>query len=269
MLGRFQDRAVADRAAARAARRAGRRAGRPAALMALGSRARRARSPTSSDARDEFASASRRSPHAQQRARARHVPKRRDEGRRDLLDQGRRRQDVGGRQPRRARRRATGCAPCCGTSTRRAPRRSCSASSRRSRAAGSKLIRGKREPLAVMKGTDVEGLDLLPGRLLLPPPRHPARQAQEAAAAGWRACSRSSTDDYDLAILDCAPSISLVSESVFAAADLLLVPLVPSTLAVRTLEQLQRVPGRGPGAGARACSRSSRWSTAARSCTAS
>jgi cellulose biosynthesis protein BcsQ len=46
-------------------------------------------------------------------------------------------------------------------------------------------------------------------------------------------------DDYDLAIVDCAPSISLVSESVFSAADLLLVPLVPSTLSVRTLEQLR------------------------------
>jgi cellulose biosynthesis protein BcsQ len=45
-------------------------------------------------------------------------------------------------------------------------------------------------------------------------------------------------DGYDLAILDCAPSISLVSESVFEAADLLLVPLVPATLSVRTLEQL-------------------------------
>jgi cellulose biosynthesis protein BcsQ len=45
-------------------------------------------------------------------------------------------------------------------------------------------------------------------------------------------------DDYDLAVLDCAPSISLVSESVFAAADLLLVPLVPSTLSERTLDQL-------------------------------
>ena len=45
--------------------------------------------------------------------------------------------------------------------------------------------------------------------------------------------------DYDLAILDCAPSISLVSESVFSAADLLLVPIVPSTLSVRTFEQLQ------------------------------
>ena len=45
--------------------------------------------------------------------------------------------------------------------------------------------------------------------------------------------------EYDLAILDCAPSISLVSESVFRASDLLLVPLVPATLSVRTFGQLQ------------------------------
>jgi chromosome partitioning protein len=45
-------------------------------------------------------------------------------------------------------------------------------------------------------------------------------------------------DTYDLAILDCPPSISLASESVFGAADALLVPVVPATLASRTLRQL-------------------------------
>jgi cellulose biosynthesis protein BcsQ len=43
---------------------------------------------------------------------------------------------------------------------------------------------------------------------------------------------------YDLALLDCPPSISLASESVFGAADALLVPVVPATLASRTHEQL-------------------------------
>ena len=37
-------------------------------------------------------------------------------------------------------------------------------------------------------------------------------------------------DDYDWVFLDCPPSISLVSESVFEAADALLVPLIPATL---------------------------------------
>jgi cellulose biosynthesis protein BcsQ len=45
-------------------------------------------------------------------------------------------------------------------------------------------------------------------------------------------------DHYDLALLDCPPSISLASESVFRAADALLVPVVPATLASRTLGQL-------------------------------
>jgi cellulose biosynthesis protein BcsQ len=45
-------------------------------------------------------------------------------------------------------------------------------------------------------------------------------------------------DHYDLALLDCPPSISLASESVFGAADVLLVPVVPATLASRTLGQL-------------------------------
>jgi chromosome partitioning protein len=45
-------------------------------------------------------------------------------------------------------------------------------------------------------------------------------------------------DHYDLALLDCPPSISLASESVFGAADALVVPVVPATLASRTLSQL-------------------------------
>lgn len=45
-------------------------------------------------------------------------------------------------------------------------------------------------------------------------------------------------DDYDVAIVDCAPGITLGSEAVFRAADVLLVPTIPTTLSVRTLDQL-------------------------------
>ena len=45
-------------------------------------------------------------------------------------------------------------------------------------------------------------------------------------------------EQYDLALLDCPPSISLVSESVFGAADALLVPTIPTPLSERTLGQL-------------------------------
>ena len=48
-------------------------------------------------------------------------------------------------------------------------------------------------------------------------------------------------EEYDYVFLDCPPSISLVSESMFEAADALLVPIVPATLSSRTFEQLREV----------------------------
>lgn len=45
-------------------------------------------------------------------------------------------------------------------------------------------------------------------------------------------------DQYDVAVLDCPPGISLTSEAVFRAAAALLVPTIPTTLSVRTLTQL-------------------------------
>jgi cellulose biosynthesis protein BcsQ len=50
-------------------------------------------------------------------------------------------------------------------------------------------------------------------------------------------------EEYDYIFLDCPPSISLVSESVFEAADVLLVPLIPATLSSRTFGQLRKVVG--------------------------
>jgi len=44
--------------------------------------------------------------------------------------------------------------------------------------------------------------------------------------------------EYDLVVLDCPPSVSLVSENVVHACDVLLVPLIPAMLSVRTYDQL-------------------------------
>jgi cellulose biosynthesis protein BcsQ len=105
-----------------------------------------------------------------------------------------------------------------------------------------KLLRRHSEVEDLLKGTDIEGLDLLPADfsyrhmdLVLSDTKRPeARLRKLLDPVG---------DDYDLAVLDCPPSISLVSESVFEAADALLVPLIPSTLSVRTFEQLLRFLG--------------------------
>ena len=53
---------------------------------------------------------------------------------------------------------------------------------------------------------------------------------------------------YDVALLDCAPGITLTSESVFDAADALIVPTIPTTLSERTLDQLTRFLAEQTGA---------------------
>jgi chromosome partitioning protein len=102
---------------------------------------------------------------------------------------------------------------------------------------GRKLVRGRSDVADLLRGTDVEGLDLLPADfsyrhmdLVLDESGKPARRLRRVLAP--------LREFYDLAILDCPPSISLVSESVFDTADALLVPLIPSTLTMRTFEQL-------------------------------
>jgi len=102
---------------------------------------------------------------------------------------------------------------------------------------GKGLIRGTKSIDSAIKGTDFDGLDLLPADftyrnldLLLDSAKRPARRLA-ALLAPLKA-------EYDAVFLDCPPSISLLSESVLHAADLLLVPLIPTTLSVRTLDQL-------------------------------
>ena len=109
----------------------------------------------------------------------------------------------------------------------------------------SKLQGGKRQVDSRLKGTDFERLDLLPADfsyrhldLKLGAAKRPTGQLQRVL--------RPLADDYDLLILDCPPGISLVSENVFTVADALLVPVIPTTLSLRTLEQLRRFLGRGP-----------------------
>jgi chromosome partitioning protein len=102
---------------------------------------------------------------------------------------------------------------------------------------GKALICGSREIDASIKGTDFERLDLLPADftyrnldLVLDATKKPTRRLARLLAP--------LSSDYDAIFLDCPPGISLLSESVLQAADSLLVPLIPTTLSLRTLDQL-------------------------------
>lgn len=48
---------------------------------------------------------------------------------------------------------------------------------------------------------------------------------------------------YDIGVLDCPPGMSLLSESILVAADVIVVPLVPSPLAMRALDQVTTMLG--------------------------
>jgi cellulose biosynthesis protein BcsQ len=111
------------------------------------------------------------------------------------------------------------------------------------RGGGRKLVRGKSEAAELIKGTDFERLDLLPADFSY---RHMDLALDGAKRPTTRLAKvlEPLREDYDWIFLDCPPSISLVSESVFEAADALLVPVIPATLSSRTLGQLERVVAR-------------------------
>jgi len=107
---------------------------------------------------------------------------------------------------------------------------------------GEKLVRGKSDAADRIKGTDYERLDLLPADfsyrhmdLHLDASKRPTRRL-------GRVLSPFETE-YDYIFLDCPPSISLVSESVFKAADALLIPVLPATLSARMLDYIGDVAG--------------------------
>ena len=102
---------------------------------------------------------------------------------------------------------------------------------------GKALIRGSREIDAAIKGTDYDNLDLLPADftfrnldLLLDSTKKPTQRLARLL--------RPLGAFYDLVFLDCPPGISLLSESVLHAADIVLVPIIPTTLSLLTLDQL-------------------------------
>jgi chromosome partitioning protein len=109
---------------------------------------------------------------------------------------------------------------------------------------GRRLVQGKTDAAARIKGTDYDRLDLLPADfsyrhmdLDLEDAKRPRRQLARVL--------KPLASEYEYVFLDCPPSISLASESVFEAADSLLIPLLPAALSARTLDRIDEVAGAG------------------------
>jgi len=108
-----------------------------------------------------------------------------------------------------------------------------------------KLLAGKRELPELVLSTDYPGLDLLPADFSyrnfdvhLSERKRPTERLLKM--------SRSLREIYSTLFLDCAAGISLLSENVLRAADVVIVPLVPTPLSVRMLIELRNfIAGEG------------------------
>lgn len=100
----------------------------------------------------------------------------------------------------------------------------------------SRLLAGKRDLISYVRHTDHEGLDLVPSDpsfrvvdTILTARRSPDRVIRKLL--------RPLDSTYDVVILDCAPGLGVVTESILAASDLVLAPIIPAPLSVRSLDQ--------------------------------
>ena len=102
---------------------------------------------------------------------------------------------------------------------------------------GKSLIEGKSDIEEAVRGTDYENLDLLPADFTY---RHMDTMLAKTKDPVNRFVNllEPFVEEYDYVFLDCPPSISSLSEGVFAAADLVLVPTIPTTLSLRTYQQI-------------------------------
>jgi chromosome partitioning protein len=108
------------------------------------------------------------------------------------------------------------------------------------------LITGSRALDRAIKGTDYDNLDLIPADFSY---RNMDLELGETKKRTRRIdlLIRPLAKEYDYVFLDCPPSISLVSENVFRAANALVVPLIPTTLSIRTFDQLDAFLADNPG----------------------
>jgi len=90
-----------------------------------------------------------------------------------------------------------------------------------------------------IKGTDFEQLDVLPAALSyrnldirLEGKKHSKSRLQEVLQPLQK--------EYHYIFLDCPPNLTLVSENIFLAADLILLPVIPTTLSMLSYQKLTR-----------------------------
>jgi cellulose biosynthesis protein BcsQ len=99
------------------------------------------------------------------------------------------------------------------------------------------LIKGGNKIDKNIRETDFKNLDLLPAHLsyrnldlVLDDLKNPQKQLRKVLSPLKK--------EYDFVFIDCPPNITLVSENIFFAADLIVIPFIPTTLSLLTYNKL-------------------------------
>lgn len=102
-----------------------------------------------------------------------------------------------------------------------------------------KLLKGGNFAHKQIRESDYPNLDMLPAHLtyrnfdlLLDKQKRSTRRLREFL--------ESFSEDYDLIVVDAPPNITLLSENIFHASDLILIPIIPTTLSVLTYKQIRK-----------------------------
>jgi cellulose biosynthesis protein BcsQ len=102
---------------------------------------------------------------------------------------------------------------------------------------GKRIVKSKKKLDDNIKGTDYENLDLLPSDLsyrnldLILDKTKKSKSRLKKTLTSYEG-------EYEYIFLDCPPNITLVSENVFRASQIVLVPVIPTSLSLLTYEKL-------------------------------
>ena len=100
-----------------------------------------------------------------------------------------------------------------------------------------KLLRGGKHIEKGIRGTDYDNLDILPADFTY---RNLDLVLDEIKKSGRRLKKvlKPLHTEYEHVFLDCPPNITLLSENIFHAADILLIPFIPTTLSMLSFAKL-------------------------------
>ncbi|WP_086478986.1 ParA family protein [Oceanospirillum sanctuarii] len=103
---------------------------------------------------------------------------------------------------------------------------------------GKRFFKTYEQLLKQIKASDFEHLDIIPAHESF---RHfdALLSDQGKRELRLKRVLKGLKKEYDLIVLDCPPTLSYLSEAVFHAANMIVVPVIPTTLSERTYEQLQ------------------------------